>query len=61
MIYNSVLVLGVPQSDLVIHTHAYIGIYLYSFVILLHYHLLQDIEYSFLCSTVNYYCLFYIW
>ena len=56
------LVSGVEQSDLVIHTHTHIYmcvcvyIYLYIsllFQILFHYSLLQDIEYSSLCYTVG--------
>ena len=43
MIYNIVLVSGVQQSDLVI----------YIVLILLHYSLLQGIEYSSLCYMVN--------
>ena len=41
-IYNTVLVSGVQPSDSVIH-----------FFIFFHYRLLQDIEYSSLCYTVN--------
>ena len=41
VIYNTVLVSGVQQSDP----------YIYVFQILFHYKLLQDTEYSFLCYT----------
>ena len=41
------------------HTHTYICIYIL-FKILFHYRLLQDIEYSSLCYTINPCCLFYI-
>ena len=44
LIYN-VLVLGIHQSDSVIHIY----ILIYSFQILFHYSLLQDIQYSSLC------------
>ena len=49
LIYNIMFVSGVQQSDSVIYTN----IYVYSFFILFHYSLLQDIEYSPLCYIVN--------
>ena len=61
-IYSILLVSGVQQTRF-----AYIYVYIYSliyyiciyilFQILFHYRLLQDIEYSSLCSTVNPCCL----
>ena len=48
LIYNAVLVLGVQQSDSIIHT--YVSILLQ---ILFHYGLLQDAECHFLCYTVD--------
>ena len=44
-IYKILLVLGIYQSDSVSHTQTHI--------ILFHYGLLQDIEYSALCYTVR--------
>ena len=49
LIYNAVLVSNVQQSDSIIHK--YTNIFL--FYILLHYRLLQDIEYSSLCYIVG--------
>ena len=65
MIYS---ISGIQQGDLVIHIYIYIynifflHIYIYKmyfffFLILFHYRLLQDIEYSSLCHTVNPCCL----
>ena len=46
------LVSGVQLSDAVIHTYLYI-----LFHVLFYYGLLQNIEYSSLCYTVEPYCL----
>ena len=45
LIYHTVLVSGIQQSNLVIHIHMNASILF--FTMLLHYDLLQDIEYSF--------------
>ena len=42
------------------YIHMYIYIFIFLFQILLHYRLLQDVEYSSLCYTVGPCCLFYI-
>ena len=48
------LVLGVQQSDLVIHIYIYIYIYTYMYIyILFPYGLLQNIEHCCLCYTVG--------
>ena len=54
LIYNVVLVSGVPQSDSVMHIYIF-------FQVIFHYRSLQDIEYSSLCYTVNLFAyLFYV-
>ena len=53
LIYNIVLVLGVQQSDSESVIYMYIHIYM---KILFHYKLLQDIECTSLCYTVNPHC-----
>ena len=49
--YNVVLVSGIKQSDSVLHM--YVCVYIYIFFSYFHYDLLQDIEYSSLCFTVE--------
>ena len=55
MIYNAVLILGVQQSDSVIHMlHSVIGSYIdILFHILFTYRLSQDIDCGSLCYTVG--------
>ena len=52
LIYNDMLVLGVQQSESVIYMRIYIP-----FQIIFHNRLLQDIQYSSQCYTVNPCCL----
>ena len=47
---------GTQQGNSVIHTHIYI-----IFQIMFHYRLFQVIDYSYLCYTVNLWCLLYIY
>ena len=56
LIYNIVLVSGIQQSDSAIYVSVFIYIYIL-LQILFHHRLLQDIEYSSLCSIVNSCCL----
>ena len=56
LIYN--VVLGIQQSDSIIHVHICVCIYLYIlFQILFPYRLLKDSEYSSLCYIVDPSCL----
>ena len=51
----------VEQSDAAISLYMYVYMYVcILFQILFHYRLLQDIEYSYLCYTVEPCCLFYV-
>ena len=68
IINSGVLVSDVQQSDSVLHVCLYVSIYIYIYThtyyiyvllyILFHYSLLQAIEYSFLCYTVDF--VFYL-
>ena len=53
--YNIKLVLGVQQSDSLIHTYIYIYIYIYIYniYVIFHYRSLQDTDCNSLCYPVN--------